>query len=87
MNWRKDMKYKAPLEGYYTVSAKIFTATPTGEFEEVPNPEYRWFTFWLPKTITREKILFEENDLGSQIKYLKKDEEVFSKHAIVRIGG
>ena len=81
------MNYKAPLDGYYRVSSTIIVASPTGEFEEVANSEYRWWTFWLPRTITREKYSAESNYSGSEVKYLKQGEEVISKHEIYRIGG
>jgi len=81
------MKYKAPLDGYYQVSSTMYTANPTGEFEEVANPEYKWYKFWIPRTIMREKWSFETIQSGTEVKYLKQGEEVISKHQIYRIGG
>lgn len=80
------MTFKVPLNGYYHVRAEVVQFLPTGEFEEVANPKRRWWKFWLPKTIKREK--FERKTILDQpeIAYLEKGQKVHLNKFIGRLG-
>jgi len=81
------MIYKAPTSGFYQVSAEATTYEPTGEFETVSNPKYKWYTPWRAKTITQEKYKKVIHEVGLKTIYLKEGENIDSKHVMVRIGG
>lgn len=80
-------KFKAPLDGYYKISADIITCEPTGEFEWVNNPEWNWWTFWIPRTVRQEKYHIRTEHTGEQIRYLEKGVEIDSNSVPIRIGG
>lgn len=66
-----DEKFTVQISGYYEISATMHHARPTGKFEEVPNPDFKWWTFWLPKTVTREIWDYSESKTGRQVVYAK----------------
>lgn len=80
------MTYKVPIGGYYQIKSEIVTYKSTGIFEEVKNPKKRWWKFWVPKTILKEKlervILLD----GSEVKYLKENDYVDVHKIILRFG-
>ena len=81
------MNFKVPLGGHYKVTSEVVTYEPTNEFEEVLNPNYRWWKFWLPKTVSRKKYRKVVHQTGEKVVYLRPGEVVYSEKAIVRIGG
>lgn len=79
------MSYKAPTGGYYKVSAEVIHARPTGIFYDEENPNWRWWKFWLPKTIKREKVEIEKQHTGEQIVFLKEGQEIGSSFPIQKL--
>lgn len=79
------MIYKAPTSGFYQISAEVTTYEPTGEFETVSNPARRWWKFWLPKTIVRERYKVVTHNTGSKIVLLKNGETVSSENGLIKV--
>ena len=68
--------FTTPSTGYYIVAAETMHYTPTGEFEEVPNPHRHWWEFWEPKTIAREKYAMSYVSDAREIRLLKEGDIV-----------
>lgn len=58
--------YRAPVSGYYHVSAKITNFSPTGKFEWRKDWSRKWYQFWKPKLVYREIYESVEAEEGNQ---------------------
>lgn len=69
--------FTVPEAGVYEIGAKITKYKPTGKFETVRNPDYRWWKFWdvEPKLIQREIYVQSEEWTGKELRSLKVGEQ------------
>lgn len=80
------MRYTAPTDGLYEFKSEIVFFIPTGEFEEVENPNYRWWKPWVPKTILQKKYRRHTEVGPTQLVRLKQGESIAVTEIIGRIG-
>lgn len=83
--WDSELKYRAPIAGHYTIKSTVIRHIPTGKFETVPNENYRWYTPWRPKTITREIMEVVVERSGNELIYAKAGDLI--ELGAVRLGG
>lgn len=82
----KILEYRAPIAGFYQISSYVTRATPTGKYETVPNPDRKWYTPWLLRTIQQQIYTFETVSEGREVRRLEKDEVVKSTFEPMRLG-
>lgn len=73
-----EMIYTIPINGTYVVSSKMVRFEPTGEFETIKNPHYRWWKFLSgqPKMIQREIMRQVETWDGREVKVFSAGDEI-----------
>ena len=73
---KDTIMYSAPISGYYSIASQIIVFEPTGNMIETENSKWRWYKFWLPKTVmvpeTRQSYSWE----GREVKFLKEGDIV-----------
>lgn len=62
------LKFKIPESNIYTVSWYKYFYKPTGKFEMVLNPNWRWWKFWVNKYVTQEIVVCEKIENSSETK-------------------
>jgi hypothetical protein len=71
--------FTVPLDGYYQVQCDVLHCEPIeGEFELVANSDRKWWQFWKPEHVLRQKFRVYKKPTGLEIRYLKKGEVVVS---------
>lgn len=76
--------YNLPLDGYYYINMACSVSRPTGEYELVDDEKRKWYQFWKPKKILKEKYIFEKIIDGASTQYIKKDHKL--EFQVQRIG-
>jgi hypothetical protein len=81
-----NVQYRIPVDGYYAIRSRVAIYKPTGKMTPQPNPKYRWWKFWLPKTILQPEYVVSYEMGGSDVKYLKAGDTVPMLYLLYRIG-
>lgn len=71
-------QYHAPVAGYYHVSSVVYHYRPTGKYETIKNPKYRWYKPWVEKYITREIYEMIADNTGVEIRRYMAGELIVS---------
>lgn len=63
-------KFTVPVTGFYQISCQTMRIEKTGNKVAIKNPRYKWYRFWVDKTIIVDEIKTVFDNSGEQMKLL-----------------